>query len=262
MTGTGSQANPFVITGAPASLEAGDNVTVTGLGTVGDPFVITALTDCTEVRNCISAGPGITYNPGTGVISSDGSSIVNTACGLDGDGSAGSPLTITSGAWPYPCDVTARGTPVYCDANGQIRTTPPHTATQNVQQTQTAYPDVLVPNPDDTQIEIQMIAVVNPDPCRPAFVIIEQEVEASVDMPIGSTANWGIGTDDMVFRFNNGNSPQVNVTSQHTKVIATIVGAGVATVTQMRVTMGRGTGGATYDRIQTFLQAFILSIAD
>ncbi|MCM1964824.1 hypothetical protein [Streptomyces sp. G1] len=251
-----------MITGSPAAVEAGDNITVTGAGTPGDPFVVTAVTDCAEVRTCISAGPGILYNQATGVISSDGSAVVNTACGLDGDGSAGSPLSITSGAWPYPCDVTTSGTPVYCDANGQIRTTPPHTATQNVQQTQTAYPDVLVPNPDDTQIEIQQIAVVNPDPCREAFVIIEQEMEISMDMPINSTGASGIGTDDMMFRFNNGNSPQVSVHSQHTKVVATIIGAGVATVTQMRVTAGRGTGGATYERVQTFLQAFILTIAD
>ncbi|MFF4292075.1 hypothetical protein ACFY0N_00290 [Streptomyces vinaceus] len=262
MVGTGSAANPFVISAAPASLEAGDNITIGGAGTVGDPFVITAVTDCTEVRQCVSAGVGLTYNPATGVFASDGSAAVQVGCGIDGDGSAGSPLAITAGAWPYPCNVTTSGTPVYCDANGQIRTTPPHTATQNVQQTQTAYPNVLVPNPDDTQIEVDMLAFVNPDPCRPAFVIIEQEMEVSCDMPIGSTWASGIGTDDMVFRFNNGNSPQVSVHSQHTKVVATIVGPGVATVTQMRVTMGRGTGGATYERVQTFLQTFILSIAD
>ncbi|MFF4391428.1 hypothetical protein ACFY0G_32265 [Streptomyces sp. NPDC001552] len=246
------------------SIAAGDNITVTGTGSIANPFVIAAAVECETIRACISAGPGITYNEATGVISATAvlEPNVQTACGLEGDGSAGSPLAVLSGAWPYPCDVTTSGTPVYCDANGQLRTTPPHTATQNVQQTQTAYPNIPVPLADDTQIEIQQIAVVNPDPCREAFVIIEQEMEISMDMPAGSTGASGIGTDDMMFRFNNGNTAQQSVHSQHTKVIATIIGPGVATITQMRVTAGRGTGGATIERVQTFLQAFILTIRD
>ncbi|MFF4385631.1 hypothetical protein ACFY0G_02375 [Streptomyces sp. NPDC001552] len=246
------------------NISAGDNITVTGTGSIANPFVIAAAVECDTIRACISAGPGITYNEATGVISATAvvDPNVQTACGLEGSGSAGDPLLVTSGAWPYPCDVDTSGSFLYCDGNGVLRTTPPHTATQNVQQTQTAYPNILVPLPDDTQIEIQMLAVVNPDPCREAFVIVEQEMEISMDMPINSTGASGIGTDDMMFRFNNGNSPQVSVHSQHTKVIATIVGAGVATVTQMRVTAGRGTGGATIERVQTFLQAFILTIRD
>ncbi|WP_327385084.1 hypothetical protein [Streptomyces sp. NBC_01207] len=236
---------------------------MTGTGSIANPFVIAAAVECDTIRACISAGPGITYNEATGVISATAVVDPNvvTGCGLEGSGSAGDPLLVTSGAWPYPCDVSS-GSFLYCDADGVLRSTPPHTATQNVQQTQTAYPDIPVPLPDDTQIEIQMLAVVNPDPCREAFVIVEQEMEISMDMPINSTGASGIGTDDMMFRFNNGNSPQVSVHSQHTKVIATIVGAGVATVTQMRVTAGRGTGGATIERVQTFLQAFILTIRD
>lgn len=246
------------------NISAGDNITVTGTGSIANPFVIAAAVECDTIRACLVAGPGITYDEATGTISATAvvDPNVQTGCGLEGSGSAGDPLLVTSGAWPYPCDVSTSGSFLYCDANGVLRSTPPHTATQNVQQTQTAYPDIPVPFPDDTQIEIQMLAVVNPDPCREAFVIVEQEMEISMDMPINSTGASGIGTDDMMFRFNNGNSPQVSVHSQHTKVIATIVGAGVATVTQMRVTAGRGTGGATIERVQTFLQAFILTIRD
>lgn len=60
--------------GCGCTITAGEGITVTQ---VGDDYIISAdadspgadeITDCTDVRACLSAGPGITYDPATGVI--------------------------------------------------------------------------------------------------------------------------------------------------------------------------------------------------
>lgn len=260
VTGTGSAANPFVISAVGATLSEGDDITITGSGTAGDPYVINAETDCSEVRQCLSAGAGITYNNATGVISATAGNLV-TGCGVSGLGTAGDPLVANVGTWPFPCDLETFASFVYCDENGDLRATPPGGFDRVVQQTQTAYPNVLVPGGNDVTVETQSINIQNPSNCRQAFVLVEQEVEVSVNMPIDSTAQWGIGTDDMVYRFNNGDSAQNSVTSQHTKVVSRILAPGALLVESMNVSMGRGSGGANYNRIQTWLQAFIFNLA-
>ncbi|MGW2779546.1 hypothetical protein ACWC4C_44980 [Streptomyces olivaceoviridis] len=47
---------------------AGDNTTVSGGGSTANPIVISAHVDCADVRPCISAGPGATSDPATGVV--------------------------------------------------------------------------------------------------------------------------------------------------------------------------------------------------
>ncbi|MCY0957755.1 hypothetical protein [Streptomyces sp. H27-H5] len=261
---------------ARISGDAGNNASIGGDGG------IYATTDCPTVRGCLSQGPGILYDPVTGIIRArlsgdagnniaiggdnglfvpSGAATVSVDCGISGDGSGGSPLTIPVGVWPFPCDIDTEGGDLYCDTTGRLRAVPPGGFSRFVQQTQTAYPDVLVPAGLNVQIEMQSINIINPDPCRDAFVLIEQEVEVSVDMPVGSSADWGIGTDAMVYRFNNGTTFQNDVHSQHTKVVSTIVPAGGVQAAPMRVTMSRGTGGATYNRVQTWIQAFIFNLA-
>lgn len=51
------------------SIVAGDGITVAGSGSGGNPYVISGNVPCTQVRSCISAGSGLTYNPATGVMS-------------------------------------------------------------------------------------------------------------------------------------------------------------------------------------------------
>ncbi|MFC8466016.1 hypothetical protein [Streptomyces sp. NPDC057250] len=278
LTGNGTTATPYVLSSV-VRLDAtppGGGTNLIGSGADG------LYVQCAQVRTCFSEGDGIDYDPTTGVIEADlstdagnnlaigtdgglfvptGAATVNIGCGLAGDGSGGAPLNVPVAGWPFPCDVDIEAGDLYCDANGRLRTAPPGGFDRVVQQTQTNYPDLLVPNPVNTQVEMQSISITNPSTCRPAFVLIEQEVEVSVDLPVGATAEWGIGTDAMVYVYNNGNSAQNNVHSQHTKVVSTIIPPGGVQAAPMRVTMGRGTGGATYNRVQTWIQAFIFNLA-
>lgn len=166
--------------GAPA-VEAGDtdtvDTTVTGTGAPGDPFVVSAdvkldpsppqggtnligsgadglFLECADVRGCISAGDGIAYDPGTGVLAArpstdagntlgfgtDGGLLVPPAdplevgCGLQGDGTTAAPLAAfpVAGEQPWTddwdCDAAANST-LKCDpGTGALWTPPEHTS--------------------------------------------------------------------------------------------------------------------------------------
>lgn len=55
-------------TGCNCVITAGDNITVTGTGQGLDPYVITGIVNQDDIRAALSAGPGIEYDPATGVI--------------------------------------------------------------------------------------------------------------------------------------------------------------------------------------------------
>ncbi|MFC7791436.1 hypothetical protein [Streptomyces cinereoruber] len=53
-------------------LVAGPGIAITGTGSTADPAMVSAeVPACEDVRACLSAGPGITYDTATGVISAD-----------------------------------------------------------------------------------------------------------------------------------------------------------------------------------------------
>lgn len=62
-------------TSCGCALVAGDNVAVSGTGSAANPFVISSSVPCSAVRPCLSAGTGITYSSATGVIAADFSAI-------------------------------------------------------------------------------------------------------------------------------------------------------------------------------------------
>lgn len=95
------------------SVQAGENISLSGSGCAANPYVISADVPCSTVRACLSGGSGITYNTATGIIAahlsgqagnnvsigSDGGLLVPaaggqvlTGCGLSGNGSASSPV--------------------------------------------------------------------------------------------------------------------------------------------------------------------------
>ncbi|MFD9903938.1 hypothetical protein [Streptomyces sp. NPDC059063] len=236
-------------------------------------------TDCPTVRQCFTEGNGIDYDPATGVIAArpstdvgnnlvfggdgglfvpTGAATISVGCGLTGNGSAGLPVTPVVGSWPYPCDLEANAGRVYCDANGQLRSEPRPLATF-VQNQQVLNPaNLAVPAPQDTQVATHDLNIVNPDTCRQAFVMIEGEVDADFDLPAGnSSAALGISTDEMSFVFNKGATAALDVHIQGTKVVNATIPAGGALLFSLSITMGRGSGGATYNRIQSFLRAYV-----
>ena len=245
----------------------------------GDGLYVPAVT-CAQVRPCLSGINGVTYDPATGVISADISTdagnvlalgtdtglfvpaaTVAVGCGLNGTGAVADPLVVETVAWPFPCDVTANGGDLYCDANGRLRTNPPPMASF-VQDQQILTPAATaVPAPQDTEVATHTLTINNPDPCRPAFVMIEGEVDADFTLPAGnSSAALGIATDEMSFVFNKGATAANDVHIQGTKVVNATIAPGGSLNFVLSIRMGRGSGGATYDRIQSFLRAFVFNL--
>ncbi|MGO4421441.1 hypothetical protein AB4Z54_22720 [Streptomyces sp. MCAF7] len=215
--------------------------------------------------NCrVIAGPGITVD-GNG--SSTSPYVISgkppvTGCGLTGAGSSTSPLAAAVGAWPYPCDVDTQAGGVYCDSSGVLRSEPRPVYDYVQASVNELFPD----NPpvpatadgDGTTVTTRSLTITNPDPCRQARVIIEQEVDVDFVLPPGGRAGYFVAQDEM-YRFQNtGNSTVFDVHTQTTKVTGnrTIPPGGSITFT-LDIGMGWGAGGATYNRIQSFIRAMI-----
>ncbi|MXM67084.1 hypothetical protein GR925_27545 [Streptomyces sp. HUCO-GS316] len=235
---------------------------------------------CAQVRPCLSGVNGVTYDPVTGVISADISTdagntlalgtdtglfvpaaTVAVGCGLNGTGAVADPLLVETVAWPFPCPVDANGGDLYCDSTGRLRTFPRPLASF-VQDQQILTPAATaVPAAQDTEVATHTLVINNPDPCRDAFVMIEGEVDADFTLPAGNSgAALGIATDEMSFVFNKGATVANDVHIQGTKVVQATIAPGGSLNFVLSIRMGRGAGGATYDRIQSFLRAFVFNL--
>lgn len=234
-------------------------------------------TDCATVRGCLTEGNGIDYDPLTGVIAARPSTdpgnaltfggdgglyapalpSVTTGCGLAGDGSVGSPLSVAVADWPYNCDLEDNASLVYCDDTGTLRGDPRSLATFTQTVLDQQYPSTAVPTVADVLVESRPFTMNNPDPCRDAFVVLELELDVDFTLPPGAGAMASIAGDDMVYIQNTGSSTQTAVHAQGTKLFNRVIPAGGSLSVPFQVNMGRGSGGATYDRIQTAERAFI-----
>jgi hypothetical protein len=282
VTGTGTGGDPYDVSAA-VRLDASPPGGGTNLINAGPDGLYL---ECAQVRTCLTAGTGIDYDQATGTISAEpgAATVVQagtgvtvtgtgsaadpyevsatppvTGCGLDGDGTAGAPLAAAVAAWPYPCDVDANAGNVYCDTAGQLRSEPRGSITF-LQDQQILNPaDLVVPTPEDTEVATHVLDVPNPDPCRPAFLIMEAEVDADFNLPAGAGAALGIATDEMSYLRNSGSTAILDTHIQGTKVVngGTIPPGGTLTFT-LSIRMGRGSGGATYNRVQSFLRAFVI----
>ena len=248
--GSGSPSVPWVISANPAPLAVDTSdtcVTLSGNGTTGAPLAASLRLD-PNPSNTLACGPN-------GLLAT-GSGSVAAGCGLTGSGSAGAPLAAATSAWPYPCDVTANAGGVYCDSNGVLRSEP-RGRTFYTQDVVNEFPNnPPVPATYPTVVSTRTLQVTNPDPCRPAFLIIETELDVDVTLPPGGTAAYGLPGDEQVFRMNTGTSTQTDVHTQVTKVFSGAVPAGGSFTYTLEVALGKGSGGATYNKIQSFIRAF------
>ncbi|MEU3040243.1 hypothetical protein ABZ700_04665 [Streptomyces diastaticus] len=237
VTGDGTAADPYVVNsaggdGVATSVEGGDGVTVTGAGTVTDPYVV-------------SAEPPV------------------TGCGLTGDGTAGAPLAVATAAWPYDCPPEDSGTVVVCDTDGVLRGEPRGQVSFVSYSETRDYPDLEVPTgttPTDVDTPFTL-EVTNPDPCLPALVLVEREADVDFDLPVGAGAGYAQDTDEMVYLRNTGTTAiqdthvQTTKLYQHTLSLA----PGATATVNFPVRLSRGAGGATYNRIQVFIRALLIS---
>lgn len=290
VTGTGTGVDPYIVSaaggggGVDTFVTAGDRTTVTGAGTLEDPYVVSAdPAACEDVRPCLEAGDGIDYDPDTGTITArpsedagnalgfgtDGGLLVpaaeplETGCGLTGEGTTDAPLALNTAAWPYDCPPEESGTVVVCDADGVLRGEPrgrvsfvSYTETRN-------YADLPVPSgltPTDVDVPFTT-EVTNPDPCLPAIVLVEREADVDFNLPVGAGAGYAHDTDEMVYLENRGtaliNDTHVQTTKLYQHTLALAPGA-TATI-NFPVRLSRGSGGATYNRIQVFIRALLIS---
>lgn len=266
------------------AVTAGDNVVITGSGTPAVPWTVTALTDCDEVRQCLTSGSGTTYDPtdgsfdvcvspnaGNGLTQDAngclyvqmGQATVTTGCGILGTGAPLDPVRASVSTWPFACAPEANGSVIACDANGVLKGEPPyHTYYFQSNQQQFFAANPLVPNPDDTPVLTFTFAVTNEDPCRTMRIVMWIDADVDFNLPVNSTAAWGLGTDEMVLVRNTGNAvinDRHTQTGKLTQPFAAVAPGATVNVT-VPVTMGKGGGGATYNRIQGTMSGILLPV--
>ncbi|MFI6290021.1 hypothetical protein ACIBEJ_00460 [Nonomuraea sp. NPDC050790] len=258
---------------ADLSVDAGNSLSIGGDGGLFAPAA-TGLTAVTSADSeCIDfSGQGTGASPLTATPRLDpaGGNLLSCTpsglravlaapgCGLAGDGTAASPLAAQVQAWPYPaCDVDALAGRVFCDSAGALRSEPRAMATYTQDTVGQNFPSPVVPTGFDNVIVTRTLTITNPDACRNAFVVCEVEVDIDFDLPANSGAAGGITSDEMQYFANRGSSGALDVHCQVTKVYNRQLTPGQVLVEPLDITMGRGSGGATYNRIQSFMRAFI-----
>lgn len=263
------------------TVQAGDNVTVSGSGSAANPYVVSSQVTCEDVRACLSAGPGINFDQGTGVISADvsgqagnnlvagpdglyvptaGGSVL-AGCGLIGDGTGSAPLKVATGTWPYACSPDTAGGVIVCGADGVLRGEPRGRISFSQLSETRAYADLAVPA-DPTVVDTFQLNISNPDQCRAAMVLVEREVDVDFVLPAGAGAAYAQDADQMFYMRNTGSSTITDAHTQTTKVYQALasLAPGAGAVIQLPVSLDRGSGGATYNRIQVFIRAILISL--
>ncbi|MEU0181393.1 hypothetical protein ABZ312_09410 [Streptomyces sp. NPDC006207] len=279
VSGTGTAGDPYQVSAAvipdPAPPGGGTNLLHAGPDGV--------YVECADVRGCISADGGAAYDPATGIITADLSAdagnqlvlgtdggllvppaaepTVDTACGLTGDGSTAAPLAVATAAWPYPCDVDALGGVISCGTDGVLRGEP-RTQVSFFNFTESRnYADLTVPAGFDNVVDTFSTTFTNPDTCRPAMLVVERELDVDFNLPAGAGAAYGQDTDEVYYTRNTGTSTINDAHVQTTKLFlhTTNVPPGGSATVNFPVTLGRGSAGATYNRIQVFLRGLMIS---
>lgn len=264
------------------ALIAGENVTISGTGSVANPFKVSAEVPCETVRTCFTAGPGIDLDQGSGIIAADlsgeagnnlvigpdGGLLVPTAagqiltgCGLTGDGSGSAPVEAATGTWPYECSVDQAGTVIACDSAGVLRGEPRAVATFTTYDEERTFPDIEIPPGSVQTVDNYAVTATNPSSCRPAMILSEQEVDVWMVLPAGAGGATGFDGDECFYMRNTGSSTMTSVHAQATKFLSRgMLAPGASTSVGFGASVGKGSGGAYYWRINYILRVFLLAL--
>lgn len=265
-------------------LTAGDNATVSGSGSTAVPWVVSAVTNCAEVRQCLTGVDGIDFDQGTGEIGvcvspDPGNNIVRDAngcllvtgapgtvtagCGVLGTGAPADPVRANTGTWPFTCTPEANGSVIACDANGVLKGEPPyHTYYFQSLQQQDFPANPAVPAGDDVIVTTFSFDVTNPDPCRAMRVVQWRDLDVDFNLPVDADAASGISTDEMTHVTNHGTATAFDQHIQVGKVTqpnATLAPGATVTLT-VEAALGKGSNGATYNRIQATFRVLMLPV--
>jgi hypothetical protein len=211
VTGAGATTKPYVV-GAKISPAPGNSLTIDADGL----YVAAGAVDCDDVRPCLSAGPGVTYDPATGVIGADVSptpgntlsidagglfvppaaaAALETGCGLTGDGTTADPLRANTAALPTCPEDSLQD--VYCRTDGTLATAPEkHRVTVDVVAAPSASGCLLINDlaPDDGvfhTIATGTATLTNPSDCLPMKVRLEAGIRHA------QYVAWGPGDQEI-----------------------------------------------------------------
>ncbi|GAA2945926.1 hypothetical protein GCM10020227_10980 [Streptomyces flavovirens] len=259
MEGGGGTSTPYVIsaTGGTSTVVTADGscISLTGDGSTSAPLTAAPVLD-PDPDNALSCGPnGLMVTAPAG-----GGQAVAAACGLSGDGSEGSPLAAAVADWPYACDLDDQGGLVYCDSTGVLRSEPRGRVVVIADAENTAVPATPVPTGSDVPVLERTLTIDNPDPCREAVALIHQDMDIDITLPAESGGGTGFGPDDMTFVANRGNFGIPSTHTQVTRVVTRTIPPGGQHVETLVLTMGRGSGGSTYSRLQWAMTAFVVVV--
>lgn len=270
--------------GCTCTVRAGTNVTVSGTGSAANPYKVSAEVPCPDVRACLTAINGVSYDQAAGRFSAhlsaqpgnnlvldangglfvpSGAATVNVGCGLSGDGSASKPLKVNTSAWPYACSPQTAGGVITCDATGVLRGEPRGSAKYFDRFEGRNYNDLPVPAGTAlTTVDTFTLDVVNDNPCRPALLITVWEMDVLFDLPAGAGAAYGASGDEMYYTRNTGSSLITDAHVQTTKLyrVTDSLAPGATSTISVPVSLARGSGGATYHRINSLIRAILIAL--
>jgi hypothetical protein len=267
--------------GEGAVIANGPNTVVTGSGTQANPYMIAAHTDCAEARLCLSGTGGVNYNTGSGVISAKisaqlgnllglgtdgglyvapGTATVATGPGVLGNGSAGNAVRANVATWSFPGTADSGGSRVYTDSTGALRGEPGYHGYYFESRVTRNYASVAVPTAALVNVDTAFtLAVTNPDAYRTVLMVSVREFDALVDLPASARAAAGFDGAEM-FRFTNtGTTASQGTHSYSSKMISLgTLAPGASTVLSMQSQLGSGTNGATYTQISMSHRVMLL----
>lgn len=233
----------------------GPNTTVTGSGTPANPYQIAAVTNCDEVRGCLTSSSGLAVDPTTGAIT------VATGPGLLGVGSTADKVRANVAAWTYPGPVSGAQNVFTDPSTGQLKSPPIQVMDFVALSVSRTYADLPVTTGgSDVDADVFAIPLANPDPNRSCIVVIEREVKVRFTLPPGSTASFAMDGADCGRQWNMGSSSVTGAGVQVTRMFkqGTLGPSGTGTY-NLHVGTLNGTGGSTYSQINVSVRVLYLA---
>lgn len=183
--------------------------TISGAGDTDDPYIISSevliapdgdcgagnfLTEVTPGGLCVplseDANNQVVIGTDGGIYAAPATVDGAAGCGIEINGGIISVRSLGPGDWPYPCDIS-EGLPVYCDANGDLRTAPDHVPFQFFEPRGSFIADgtVIAPGERVCQPTNTTFTVDNTNGCRDLVIHLQFGLDYGVDLDPGAQAD-------------------------------------------------------------------------
>lgn len=240
--------------GSTVVVAGGACIELSGDGSAGAPLTAAPVLD-PDAGNQLQCGPDGLVVPAAAALA--------VGAGLVGTGAVGDPVEAAVSAWPYACDLDANAGRVYLDSAGLLRSEQRGGTVRYVSYFEERfYNNLTVPAGFDQPGDVFETTITNPDPCHEALVVVIREADVDFNLPAGAGAAYGNGSDEMFYFRNSGSSASTDIHTQTAKQFHNVppLAPGASQVIPFDVQLGRGSGGATYNRIQINIRCLIISL--